>query len=383
MPELLTTLLLKLPRNIEVTPEASQTFLAALTQINSVSPMQRLLGTHPQPLALELAVFNQQISFQITCDPDLAPFVETQIQSSYPLVLIEKARDSLIEVQNLEVVSLKTRKGNYYPIATYASFTDVDPLSNVLSVLAKAKEGEITVVQIALEATSGSWQRHGQAMTERGIKNADGTFSPLPDETIIKEKISYPGFRASIRIASNSKERLKELVSSFGVFARADSNSLSTKKSSLLRRGKAFTDLIFRRVTDNQILNISELATLWHLPSDKIKIATIVWGAAVLSEPPENLAVATGATDEQKQHLNFFGKTLFKNRETIFGIKDVDRRRHVWSIGKTGTGKSTLIANMAIDDFKKGRGVAVIDPHGDLSEVLLDYIPKGRINDAV
>ena len=84
MPELLTTLLLKLPRNIEVTPEASQTFLAALTQINSVSPIQRLLGTHPQPLALELAVFNQQISFQITCDPDLAPFVETQIQSSYP-----------------------------------------------------------------------------------------------------------------------------------------------------------------------------------------------------------------------------------------------------------------------------------------------------------
>ena len=82
MPELLTTLLLKLPRNTEVTPEAAQTFLATLTQINTVSPIQRLLGTHPQPLALEIISVNQQIRFQITCDPGLAPFVQTQIQSS-------------------------------------------------------------------------------------------------------------------------------------------------------------------------------------------------------------------------------------------------------------------------------------------------------------
>jgi len=69
--------------------------------------------------------------------------------------------------------------------------------------------------------------------------------------------------------------------------------------------------------------------------------------------------------------------------EAIFGIKDHDRRRHVYSVGKTGTGKSTLIANMAIDDLKKGRGLAVIDPHGDLCETLLDYIPRNRINDTV
>jgi len=383
MPELLTTLLLKLPRLIEVTPEASQTFLAALTQINSVSAIQRLLGTQPQPLALELAVFNQQIRFQITCDPDLAPFVETQIQSNYPLVLIEKTQDTLLEVQNLDIVTLKTRKGNYYPIATYAAFTDVDPLSNVLSVLAKAHEGETTIVQIALEAIGGGWQGRGQAMIEKGTKNADGTFSPLPDETIIKEKISYPGFAASIRLASNSKERLKELTSSFGVFARADSNSFSTKKPSLLKRSKAFTDLVFRRVTENQILNIAELATLWHLPSDKIKTASIVWGTSVLSEPPDNLPIAPGTTDEQRQGINFFGKALYKNHETIYGIKDKDRRRHIWTIGKTGTGKSTLIANMAIDDFKKDRGAAIIDPHGDLCEILLDYIPKSRINDTI
>ena len=83
------------------------------------------------------------------------------------------------------------------------------------------------------------------------------------------------------------------------------------------------------------------------------------------------------------RHINFFGKTIFKNRDTIFGINDLDRRRHVWAIGKTGTGKSTLIANMAIDDIKKDRGLAIIDPHGDLCDVILNYIPKRRIKDVI
>src|SRR3972149_8145751 len=91
----LTTLLLKLPRNTEVTPEAAQTFLAALTQLNGVGFLDRILGKAPQAFALELALVNQQIRFQITVDSDLAPFVETQILSNYPLVIIQKVPDSL------------------------------------------------------------------------------------------------------------------------------------------------------------------------------------------------------------------------------------------------------------------------------------------------
>ena len=65
-----------------------------------------------------------------------------------------------------------------------------------------------------------------------------------------------------------------------------------------------------------------------------------------------------------KKDINFFAKTEFKNKETIFGIKTPDRRKHVYVIGKTGAGKSTLIANMAIDDIRKDRGIGIIDPHG-------------------
>ncbi|MCE7898434.1 hypothetical protein DYH11_04440, partial [Candidatus Microgenomates bacterium CPR3] len=141
--------------------------------------------------------------------------------------------------------------------------------------------------------------------------------------------------------------------------------------------------LVMRKPVGKRVVSVPEMATLWHLPSEKVKIPMIVWGARVFSEPPENLPVAEGASEEVKAKINFFARTVFKNRDLIFGIKEADRRRHIWSIGKTGTGKSTLIANMAIDDIKKGRGIAIIDPHGDLSETILDYIPASRINDVI
>ncbi|MGB6882103.1 MAG: DUF87 domain-containing protein, partial [Microgenomates group bacterium] len=362
--------------------EAAQTFLSALTQINTVSGLQKLLGTKPQPLALEIVLFNQQIRFQITCDNDLVPFIETQIQSNYPLVIIEKTPDPLIE-QSLDIRKLMLSGGSVYPIATFEAFTDIDPLSSILSVLSKGNPDEVAIVQYALESTSTSWQARGASYAEKGTKNEDGTYSPRADQNIIKEKISYPGFKVTIRLASNTKKTLTELCSAFGVFARADGNKFITKKSASFKKKKTISNLLTRCVEDNQILNTQELATIWHLPSEKIKTASIVWGTSVLSEPPENLPVALNATEEDKQETNFFAKTLFKNRETIFGIKDKDRRRHVWTVGKTGTGKSTLIANMAIDDLKKGRGLAVIDPHGDLCEILLDYIPRSRINDTI
>lgn len=378
----LTTLVLKIPRNLEVTPEAAKTFLSALTQINMVSPMQKLFGTKPQSLALEIVSMNQQIKFLITCDTDLVPFVTTQIQSTYPLVIIEKIDDPL-SGQTLSVKELKLAKGSYYPVGTYDKFADVDPLSSVLSVMSKSEPTELTVIQIALEATSGGWQSAGNSYADHGTKNENGVWSPRSDKTIIVEKVSYPGFKASIRLIGNTNKTLTELSSTFGVYTRSDGNYFTGKKPPLFNKGSVITNALERKVTDKNVLNILELATIWHLPSDKIKTEGIAWGTKVLSEPPENLPNAISATEEDKAHINFFGKTVFKNKETIFGIKDIDRRRHFWAIGKTGTGKSTLIANMAIDDLKKDRGIAIIDPHGDLCEVLLDYVPKHRINDVI
>jgi len=85
----------------------------------------------------------------------------------------------------------------------------------------------------------------------------------------------------------------------------------------------------------------------------------------------------------ENHETNFFGLTSFRNQRKKFGIKRDDRRRHFYTIGKTGMGKSNLMENMAIQDIQNGHGVAYIDPHGEGAEKLLDFVPSNRINDVV
>jgi CxxC-x17-CxxC domain-containing protein len=83
------------------------------------------------------------------------------------------------------------------------------------------------------------------------------------------------------------------------------------------------------------------------------------------------------------EEITTFAKTNFRGQNRVFGIKTDDRRRHFYVIGKTGTGKTTMIQNMAIQDIQAGRGVAVIDPHGEFAENVLKAIPSSRINDVI
>lgn len=79
----------------------------------------------------------------------------------------------------------------------------------------------------------------------------------------------------------------------------------------------------------------------------------------------------------------YFAKTNYRGKYIKFGIKQDDRRRHMYTIGKTGMGKSTLLENMIVQDIRDGRGVALVDPHGDFAEKILDYIPSYRTNDVI
>lgn len=87
--------------------------------------------------------------------------------------------------------------------------------------------------------------------------------------------------------------------------------------------------------------------------------------------------------EPEKEQINFFAKTNFRNKQVPFGIKTDDRRRHMYVIGKTGMGKTTLMENMAIQDIRNGKGVCYIDPHGDSIKKILDFVPNDRINDVV
>ncbi len=86
---------------------------------------------------------------------------------------------------------------------------------------------------------------------------------------------------------------------------------------------------------------------------------------------------------EKKEEINFFAKTNFRNKEQPFGIKTDDRRRHFYTLGKTGMGKTSMIQNMAIQDIRNGKGVAIVDPHGEFAEECLKAVPKERIKDVI
>src|SRR3954467_14722483 len=86
---------------------------------------------------------------------------------------------------------------------------------------------------------------------------------------------------------------------------------------------------------------------------------------------------------EDPNKVTYFAATNSRGKDSAFGIKRKDRARHMYVIGKTGMGKSTVLENMAIQDIRNGEGIAFLDPHGSAVEKLLDYIPEERIKDVV
>lgn len=386
-------MLVTIPRDTEVTPESASTFLSTFPAILHKSLFDVWIKGEIKPqIAFEVAVWEQKIRYLITLPTYLSQFVVSQVQSTYPLAKITPIEDPLPKLlPKLSVGEMSLSLASFYPLKTWADFRDTDPMNAYLSVLSKSEKDEVMWLSWVIKAAPSAWAAQGRDALDRGRsqgvqKNYNGGYTEkrgtLPNARGIEEKIGHTGFSTTIRVAASKAIRLKEMAAVFGVYGKSDGNSLSLS-TPLMSQDPWRRRLVQRVANQSRVLSTPELATMWHLPSDKVKIPMIMWGANVLAEPPDNLPVAEGMTESEKTATNFFGRAYFKNRDLIFGIKDNDRRRHLWAIGKTGTGKSTLIANMAIDDLKKGRGVAIIDPHGDLSETILDYIPASRINDVI
>ncbi len=385
---------IKTSRVSEETTESMVQFLASLTGLRKRFMLMWKLG---HPISLEIAMFNQTIHFYVTCPASLKTFIEGQLTAAYHRSLIVNTKDYMPEIltnkSTLATGQMKLSSSYLYPLKVYSEFKDVDPLASLLSSLSKAQPNDRIVIQYLLNPVGSSWHKSGERQMNRKTKDAAGVEHANPQAKIIGEKIAYHGFKTAVRIAVNSssyersRSLMYEVANSFSSFNNPGGNSLSYKKLYLWQKNR-FIKAINRRskrfAPSTQILNIEEIATLFHFPTEQLsKVHSISWHKVVLSEPPENLPIAEGLSEEEKADLNFFASTEFKNKQTTFGIKSKDRRRHVYIIGKTGAGKSTLIANMAINDMRNKRGFCIIDPHGDLCQVLLDYIPSYRVNDVI
>ncbi|MBI2268277.1 MAG: DUF87 domain-containing protein [Candidatus Blackburnbacteria bacterium] len=386
------TLELRPDRNFEGTTEASAQIFSSLASIKS-SFLKKLFGEE-EPIVFEILSFDQKTHFFVHLPEDIASYVESQIVAQYPKVSILGTSDPLVSRlagKKVAYSGLGLSAAFYYPLKTWRDFSDSDPLSAILGAMAKAENDDILLVQIVVLPAGSGWRNAGSRAISQGIVGSDGLPKAHPKAALIERKLAQNGFRVGIRLlaASADEKRSRQLVSSlagsFGALTLGESNSFSLSQPHFYQQKSYLGSIIARTaryVPSSQFLTVDELATIFHLPSLGLSgIKNVSWGGSLLGEPPDDLPIAIGATDEERSKINFLARTEFKNQLIAFGIKKIDRRRHVYIIGKTGTGKSTLIANMAINDMRNGEGVAVVDPHGDLSEILLDYIPSYRIND--
>ena len=169
-----------------------------------------------------------------------------------------------------------------------------------------------------------------------------------------------------------AQTKLDEIAGSFEQFSLPHLNAFETNKSAV----RPAMDHGFRVAP--YILSAEEVSTLWHMPLHTVQTPNIDWVLFKHLEPPNELPL-TSKEDE----LTTLGEAVFRGQREEFGIRNIDRRRHVYVIGKTGMGKSTLLENMVFSDIHAGKGVGVIDPHGDLIDAVLRFLPKNRSNDVV
>jgi type IV secretion system coupling TraD/TrwB family protein len=398
----LTFFEIRVPKNSETSPEAMAACFQALP-LPKNGLLDFLFGKQTA-FSFEMVIWNQRIYFLVAVPTPLSSYFTSQLIAQYPQVLINQVGDFLPfffkKDQEVQVCAKQStfdkivmNRPFYLPLKTYKDFSDIDPLSTVLGALAKADPKDKILVQFLVSKAPSRWQMQGNRVAGQTYSTGEeGKVIPNPQKAIIEQKTAQIGMAVSMRILvcgrSKSKQEaiLDQLAGSFASMSHGEANSLK------LLNSKIFPQKLFKKIFSRQpdftsrshVLTSAELATLYHLPNQNLKdIKNIAWGGTLKGEPPENLPIAINLTDDEKRNVNFFAKTEFKNQEIVFGIKKQDRNKHVYIIGKTGTGKSTLIANMAINDMRNGEGLAVIDPHGDLCDIILDYVPKHRINDVI
>jgi hypothetical protein len=378
------TLQLALPRGNEIKIDVAEQMFASLYAIKRGG---RFSFLKPQDhFTFEIVALPEDIRFYISCPRKLRDLIEKQIHGAYPDAKIKEAKEYNIfsEEGKVAYASLGLRGVPYYPIKVYRELP-TDPLSSLTSALAKMQEGEGAAIQILISPADKKWSSAGRQFISKTKKEeADPEKAKYKTDAktleAIENKCSKPGFETTIRIVvcsdtlESAKAHLNNIKSAFEQF----SSGFNGFKGKKIRLKVAFmNDFIYRyqpmiRFGNRSILNSEELATIFHLPNKTVETPHIYWLAARSAPAPAEIAT-TGL---------FIGKSVYRGVERNVHITDQDRLRHVYIIGKTGTGKTELMKAMILQDLREGRGVCLIDPH-DLAEELLAYIPPERVEEVI
>ena len=427
-------LLIEVPKDNDKKELSAEQLFASLHGILRPTQELRREGIIQEHISFEVVSRHSAIQFYIWCPLHLKDFVESQVYAQYPTVLIKEGADDYAAAtagdRAIYGTELHLVRNDLLPIKTFASF-EVDPLAGITGVLAKLHEpGEEMWIQILARPLADSWHERSKAFVAE-IKNgksgglnqllAEGLlhlplyiisnfigalFAPptspekdkkKPDkkadmssgqQAMIKateEKIAKLGYGVKIRITylgpseALGRQRMQAIVGGFKQFNTTQLNGFTSTK--YYNTEDFLTDYRARLFYDTGfVMNIEELASVYHLPHLSVTTPNMVWTTSKTSEPPSNLPVE-GITDPKD--VSLFGLTNFRGHHKKYGLKRSDRNRHLYIVGQTGTGKSFLLLLLTLSDVYQDQGFAIIDPHGDYAIDIMKYIPEHRIKDIV
>lgn len=362
-------------------------------------------------MAFEIVAHRGRIEFYIAVPRSVRQLVEMQIQAQYPQAFIEEAEDyNLFSPNNhIRATMLKLSKQYFFPIRTYKKL-DSDPLNAVTNVLSKVQPQEGAAIQILIRPKRPSWDHRGRVIARKmqeGKKIGEATSSvsggfllssfrqnkddmargvpnitPMDQELIksLEEKSGKPGFDVNIRLLTtspldrNAEVHLENMINAFSQFTAPESGN-RFRRTTIASTGRIVSDFIYRHFNEGAkiILNSEEVNSLYHFPVPNTETPNIRWLESKQAPAPTNIP-SEGI---------ILGHNKYRGADTVIRMKDNDRRRHVYVIGTTGSGKTVLMKEMAKQDINNGHGVGIVDPHGEFVEEILEFIPPERMHDVI
>ncbi|MBU0645895.1 type IV secretion system DNA-binding domain-containing protein [Patescibacteria group bacterium] len=427
----LVTLLITLPKfrreeeserggskeDVQETIAAAETFFSAVAGLKAEKGfMKWLLGKNDQ-FSFEIVMHKNLIKFYAAVPRHLQDFFQQQLSAAYPDAFIEEVEDYNIFSPTGVILGsyLTLKRENGFPIKTYRQL-DKDPLNALTNVLSKLPADEGAVFQYVVRSAPGAWRKRGvkiaqdmqQGMSleeaisgkkKSSVKELTGLsaedkkpekehrLSPQEEETVkgLEEKASKGGMEVCVRLmvsganAGTAQTTLANMINAFSqynIYQYGNSFVKSVPKS----KNKITQRFIYRAFNEHMVcvLNTEEMASLWHLPTPWTETPNIKWLGARRGAVPSG--VPKSRAEEGQLELGF---NVYRGIKTPVWMKGPDRSRHMYIIGKSGSGKSETIAKYAIQDIQNGHGVAVVEPHGDLVERILANIPKERVDDVI
>jgi hypothetical protein len=400
-----SVLLLQVPRTNDKKALAAEQMFASLQGLLVQGTKGFFRGATRERLGFEIAVIDKRIGFYVWVPTYLKEYVEEQIYAQYPTVQISAVDDyttSERQYSTTVMSEMHLNQSDVLPIKTFQSF-EVDPLAAITATLAKFGEDEEAWLQLVIRPASDKWQQKNERylhnLKNGGALSWKALLAPSDKPQTAPKLTEYQQLRASgaetkgqklaydtvLRIVyrgnvteQQAKLRLQSIAASYKQFNTTYLNGFEQGKVTNELALPTYQQRSFGK--KGAVMNIEEVATLYHLPHTNVETPYILWANAQTAEPPANLPLVT---EEYDPSMSPVAVTNFRGHNTAFGLPRGDRGRHLYILGQTGVGKSGLLELLTISDIYSPYGFAVIDPHGDYAQNILKRIPDDRINDVL